>query len=352
MKIFFTVSISVLIIITASFPQQRSVASPADYFEISAKEYRIPVDLLKSVAYVETRFHNEIPSAENENGMPPVYGIMGLRNDKWFGHSLIEGAKLIGADPNDVAVNESLNIQAAAALLSSFADSLKIDRTDVNNWRPVIEKYSGIPQAYVKPFYSYEVFNALSKGEALNGIRIQRNNEASMSQFPSYVKPDGKITKIDSAQSIDYPPAEWIPSPDFTKGNIQQLFLVVHVTQETFANTISLFLDPAYQASSHYLIRSSDGKVVQFVRENDEAWHARCWNSYSIGVEHEGWVDQPQWFTEAMYQSSAALYRHFVETYAVPVDSFRIIGHYQWSKSWWVSWVNISVDPSHPSAYV
>ena len=346
MKFFFTAFIGALII-TASYSQQTTVTALPNYFDTYAKEYNVPAGLLKAIAFVESRFNNEIPSAQNAGGN---HGIMGLRDDKWFGHSLIEGAKLINAIPDDVEVNESLNIQAAAALLSSFADSLNIDRSNINNWRPVVEKYSGIPQAYVKPFFSYEVFDALSKGEALNGVRIPMDNEISMSQFPSYVKPDGKILKIDTAYSTDYPPAEWIPSPNYTKGSIQQLFCVVHVTQETFANTISLFLNPNYQASSHYLIRSSDGKVVQFVSEHDKAWHAVCWNSYALGVEHEGWVDQPQWFTEAMYESSAALFRHFVETYGIPVDSARIIGHYQWSKSWWVNWINNVWNPAHPSA--
>ncbi len=323
-----------------------------DAFSSASQTYNVPVDLLKAVAYTQTRFTNMDASEEEKvsKNAPPVYGIMGLRNDNWFGHSLLEGAKLIDVSPVDVAANESLNIRAAAALLSSIADSLHINRSNINNWRPAIEKFSGIPQAYVQPFYSYEVFKTLSTGVVSSGIRIPQNNEVSISQFPDYVKPNGKITKIKTVQSADYPPAEWLGSPNYTPNNIQQLFLVVHVTQETFANTISLFEDPNYQASSHYLVRSSDGKIVQFVREHDKAWHARCWNSYMIGVEHEGWVDQPEWFTKAMYESSAALFRHLVTAYNIPVDSNRIIGHYQWSKSWWVNWVDNVWNPAHPTA--
>jgi hypothetical protein len=61
--------------------------------------------------------------------------------------------------------------------------------------------------------------------------------------------------------------------------------------------------------SSHYVVRSSDGQITQMVAEKDTAWHARSANPYSIGIEHEGYVDQPSWFTDAMYRSSAALTR-------------------------------------------
>ena len=127
-----------------------------DAFSYASKAYNIPEDLLKAVAYEQTRFTNIIESDTNrsDNEQPPIYGIMGLRNDNWFGHSLLEGAKLINQPPNFVATNPSLNIEAAAALLSSIADSLKIDRSNLNNWRPALEEFSGIPQQNIKPFFT------------------------------------------------------------------------------------------------------------------------------------------------------------------------------------------------------
>ena len=47
----------------------------------------------------------------------------------------------------------------------------------------------------------------------------------------------------------------------------------------------------------------------QSVRESNYAWHAVGWNTYMFGTEHEGFVSNPAWFTEAMYQSSASLHR-------------------------------------------
>ncbi len=75
------------------------------------------------------------------------------------------------------------------------------------------------------------------------------------------------------------------------------------------------------------MIRSSDGEVTQTVRDADTAWHARSGNPYSIGIEHEGWVDEPAWFTDAMYRSSAALTSHLADRYGIPKDREHILGH-------------------------
>lgn len=326
-----------------------------DIFKSSAQKYNVPADILKSIAYAETRFQNVIPSGENENGMPHAYGIMGLRNDDWFGHSLVVGANLINAPVDEVKVNVKLNIEAAAALLSKYANDLNINRNDLQQWRPVVEKYSGIPQDDVKPFYSFDVFKVLNEGTVTNNVIINQHQEINMSQFGEEVNPKNKlknIQKINSEQSIqsaEYPPAVWDPSNNFTPNSITHLFAVVHDTEGGFAGSVSWLKNPAAEASSHYIIRSSDGYIVQLVSEKNRAWHARCWNAISLGVEHEGYVNNPAYFTEAMYQSSAALFRHFANTYGIPIDTFRIIGHYQHTKPWWVSWINNTWNPAHPS---
>ena len=81
------------------------------------------------------------------------------------------------------------------------------------------------------------------------------------------------------------------------------------MTQETFGDTIDIFQDPARKVSAHYVVRSADGHVAQCVRERDVAWHAGNWdyNTRSIGIEHEGWVDKPEYFTDVIYEESAKL---------------------------------------------
>ena len=58
-----------------------------------------------------------------------------------------------------------------------------------------------------------------------------------------------------------------------------------------------------------------------------------------LGVEHEGYVSNPAYFTEAMYQSSAALFRHFAVKFGIPVDRNHIIGHNEWQNNMWKSWM-------------
>ncbi|MFJ9627175.1 N-acetylmuramoyl-L-alanine amidase [Streptomyces sp. NPDC101175] len=138
-------------------------------------------------------------------------------------------------------------------------------------------------------------------------------------------------------QAVDYPPAEWQPatSSNYTASNRPGTYpvdyVVIHVTQETYSSTLSIFQNPKKKVSAHYLVRSADGHVAQCVREADIAWHAGNWdyNTRSIGIEHEGWVDQPAYFTDALYEQSARLTAAICAKYGLPRDRSHIIGHYE-----------------------
>lgn len=135
--------------------------------------------------------------------------------------------------------------------------------------------------------------------------------------------------------STDYGPAAWVPaaSSNYTvasRPSSQRVtHIVIHVTQGSYSSAINWFRDPAAKVSAHYTFRSSDGAVTQSVREKDIAWHAGNWtyNTQSIGIEHEGWVDNPAWFTDAMYRSSAALTRSLADKYGIPKTRSHIIAH-------------------------
>jgi N-acetylmuramoyl-L-alanine amidase len=135
--------------------------------------------------------------------------------------------------------------------------------------------------------------------------------------------------------AVDYPGAEWIPAStsNYTVASRPSTYpvniVVIHVTQEFYSDAIAIFQDPARKVSSHYLVRSGDGHIAQLVREKNVGWHAGNWNynTRSIGIEHEGWVDQPQWFTSQMYAASAALTRSICDRYGIPKDRAHIIGH-------------------------
>ena len=104
--------------------------------------------------------------------------------------------------------------------------------------------------------------------------------------------------------------------------------VVVHVTQGGYDSAVKVFQDPGHKAAAHYIVRK-DGRVTQMIRELDVAFHAgnREYNERSVGIEHEGFVDRPQDFTDAMYAASARLTAGICRRYGIPVDREHIIGH-------------------------
>jgi hypothetical protein len=107
--------------------------------------------------------------------------------------------------------------------------------------------------------------------------------------------------------------------------------IVIHDTEGSWDTALQLVQDPTY-LGWHYTVRSSDGHVAQHMDARDVGWHAGNWyvNMHSIGVEHEGFAAQgATWYTESLYESSAALVRHLAHEYDVPIDRAHIIGHDQ-----------------------
>ncbi|MEU6864326.1 N-acetylmuramoyl-L-alanine amidase [Streptomyces sp. NPDC046876] len=104
--------------------------------------------------------------------------------------------------------------------------------------------------------------------------------------------------------------------------------IVVHVTEGSFASSVDAFKNPWHKASAHYIVRQ-DGHVEQMVRELDVAFHSgnRSMNERSVGIEHEGYVERPQDFTDAMYAASARLAADICRRYGIPVDRRHILGH-------------------------
>ncbi len=159
--------------------------------------------------------------------------------------------------------------------------------------------------------------------------------------------------------SSDYGPAIWRPTCNanwYTSGYGHK-FHVCHDMEGYYASVISFFRSCSYTAASvHYAINgkqdaSSDypaGEITQMVSESYYAWHARCWNQHSTGTEHEGFVSNPAWYTEAMYQASAPLSRHVAEKFGYAKDRNHIIGHNEGQNSAWRAYASsaLGIDPS------
>jgi N-acetyl-anhydromuramyl-L-alanine amidase AmpD len=285
------------------------------FFQNASREFQIPSDLLKAIAFSETRWFPASPENNNRSGKfepehPPVYGVMGLRSDEWFGRSLEEAANLLHTNTEVLMANTQSNIRGAAAILDSHFKGDK-SRGELLNWREAIESYSGIPNKEDANLYAQEVFQVLQEGYDNNNIHI-RAHQLNL--------------KFKDTSSID-----WDPSPNFDASGNQPGYIINHMTEGSFAGAVSWLKNPKSKRSVHFIIRSRDGYIKQLVKEQDAAWHVHCWNPYTVGVEHEGFMKNPDYFTERMYRSSAALSSKLASQWQIPKDDMHIVGHNFWS---------------------
>lgn len=142
----------------------------------------------------------------------------------------------------------------------------------------------------------------------------------------------GALAAPAHATAVKRPPVTWLKGEgNYTKAHrspkaIRQV--VVHVTEGPFWPSIRWLRSGRSHASSHYVVSRSGG-IVQLVHQSDIAWHAGNWavNVRSVGIEHEGVVNDPAGFTRAQYDASARLAAYIARRSLIPIDRSRFIGH-------------------------
>ncbi|MET8311023.1 N-acetylmuramoyl-L-alanine amidase [Micromonospora sp. NPDC005173] len=299
-------------------------------FDTAAARYDVPRDLLVALGYAESRLdmHSGAPSAAGG------HGLMHLASNTQV-HTLEEAATLTRLTRAALRAEPAANVLGAAAVLRSYADQAGLTaaaRDDVNGWYGPVARYGGASDASVARLYADTVYDLLrdgftsTRGEAVAGRPVAPRRGG--------LERAGVLGGFGTL-STDYGPAAWAPAStsNYTvasrPGSHPVTRIVIHMTQGSYAGAVSWFQNPAAQASAHYTFRSSHGAVTQSVREKDIAWHAGNWtyNTQSIGIEHEGYVDNPAWFTDAMYRASATLTRSLATKYGIPKDRAHIIAH-------------------------
>lgn len=162
----------------AEFTRKTKAANYPALFEQAAAEFNVPADVLKGIAFAETRWeHLTWPPGETvspENGMPRPFGIMSLWDNQYFGHTLVEAATLIKQDPEVLKADPLQNIRGAAALLRKIYDeNPKPPGTtdgDIESWRYAIRKYCGIPEPDLNAQHALNVYVFMSQGYHQYGI--------------------------------------------------------------------------------------------------------------------------------------------------------------------------------------
>ena len=121
--------------------------------------------------------------------------------------------------------------------------------------------------------------------------------------------------------------------------------IVIHVESGTEAGTLSWFASPQAHVSAHYSI-AKVGTIYAQVPEGQIAWHAgiaapciwndnekNLWpginpNSYSIGIENEGFDDGIIW-EEAQVTALVELVADVCKRHSIPCDRAHVVGHHE-----------------------
>ncbi|MBI5217412.1 MAG: N-acetylmuramoyl-L-alanine amidase [Bacteroidia bacterium] len=339
---------------------QIDVKVPYRYASLFDEAYQlnpdIPRGVLEAVAYTNSRIWH-IPADEPESctGMPRAYGVMGLILDgkNWFHENLKKIAALSGYSQQDIINSPDANIKAYAAAYAAVKNQLGITsgrvEDQVNIFRklseiPVHENNAGDDYALNSQLYSYLSF--LNTGEyqqeyqfpsyhidllevfGANNLKILSSPKIQVSQ-DGVINEEGMnyIPKSIETACPDYPFSNcvWVSTTNHYSGRNGHTLsaLAMHTVQGSYAGCVSWFQNTSSSASTQYVVRSSDGQLTQMVLESDAAWHVTTENYYTVGYEHEGYVDNPAWYTTAMYNSSAALSRDICAAWGInPLRTF------------------------------
>lgn len=352
-------------------------AAFVQHFRTAYRQYpSIPAGTLEALAYVQSRWMHMLPEHDSQdeahNRMPAAWGVMGLYHGEGFADQVSEGARLLGVSSDKVRTDPLTNILAAAALLDAqikrdhpqagSARTLKSAALSPEAIRPALARYAGYSasalaggevDSFARNSFAFDVLLSLDRGVNDRGIVVPERAIAWEDAYDAnqLVAMRAPMVRLDVASdrieidgyavdpvsetltfngsaspatdvgiaSTDYGPAIWNPahSTNYNASRSAAVSAVtVHTTQGSYAGSISWFQNSTSNVSAHYVIRSSDGQVTQMVRDAHTAWHVRNQNSYTLGIEHEGWVDNSSWYTDAMYSASAALVRNFCSKFS------------------------------------
>lgn len=347
-----------MLIICSSVHANSNELNYLNYFKSAYLAYpNIPAGYLEATAYVNTRWQHIVPDISTDHGhdeRPQVIGIMGLRNGEYgYMNQVKSAAKILGIQDQDLIYSAELNILASAALISqqinnsSFKQLQLEDMADITSYmlgRNTKQKSSPVDD-FIAASQFYDLLLTLDRGQDDQGVFIldkaikweQAFNPTMLmklkapvirvnSKLDVVVVPGLEINALDEtyqfksdnkATSPDYPNANWIASPYHGIRSQSINAVTIHTTQGSYAGTLNWFQNNPSSVSAHYVIRSSDGQVTQMVRESRRAHHVGVHNSSTLGIEHEGFVNNAAWYTTAMYTASANLTKHFCQSHSI-----------------------------------
>ena len=300
----------------------------------------IPKGILEAVSFTNTRFeHIDSTFAESCTGMPKSLGVMGLvlEGKNYFRNNLLYISELTGYSLHDIINLPEINIFAFAKAFHLLSVEKNINSNKPEEYKDILIALNELPindknnigNDFALNSYVYSVLTFLNKPEFQKFYNFQKYEINLKSVFGENLKilsaPEVKISdkiiqnnngdvykSADKTACPDYPfsVCSWVASPNYSSRSGATISsITIHTVQGTYSGCISWFQNTSSNVSAHYVVRSSDGQVTQMVTEANKGWHVGSENPYTIGYEHEGWVDQEGWYTQALYQSSANITR-------------------------------------------
>jgi hypothetical protein len=303
--------------------------------------FYVPRGTLEAVSFTNTRMV-EIKSEDINScsGLPQPYGIMGVfDNGKNY---FLENGKLIGK-LSGISISQqkgSVEMQIMAyglALDSVMKLSLNKGLKIEERLRIALLELSEIPKLgavndFARNSFAIEVFRRLNEVSfaTLHHFDVKNYDLESLFGKANYsvltaqkieVKKNVVFSKNGvgytsmANKSQEYGPAIWTPTPSCnfsSRSGTAVSAITIHTVQGSYSGAISWAQNCNSGVSYHYVIRSSDGQVTQMVLEGSKAWHVGSENPYTIGYEHEGYVNNPVWYTNALYQASANLSKDII----------------------------------------
>lgn len=296
----------------------------AQAFDDAAAQYGVPRDLMVAMAWSLTRL-------DDRDGMAADDGAVGVMNLRLHGlaPSITDASAASGIAAEDIELSTAANIDAAAALLRSWARAEEdatgkpVDRLE--DWYPLVADWSAAPDPLVAEGFAAQVFGVMAEG-----LVAVLDDEVLVVDARAMDWINGRQDFGGSGLIHQFIPASTSNYTNDSRGSGDIDMIVIHTMEGSYSGSISWFQNPAAGASAHYMVRSSDGEITQMVDEEDVGWHAGDWttNDRSVGIEHEGYVSDPgTWYTDKMIEASAALTRDIADRNGVPLDRSHIIGH-------------------------
>lgn len=304
-----------------------------DFAQAYAEHPEIPRGLLEVVAYNKSNFRFlDETELESCTGLPRSLGVFGLIEDGkgYFSNTLQLVSDLSDYELSDVKSNPNIHILA-------YADALA--EVPVNGWEAEslaqrLIHLSELPdetegQVFALEVQLFEILSLLSNTEfmsrlgyeplrldleevfgenlsVLSARRILMNGEQIFNESGETYRAGGGI-----APCYNYAADAYVQTPTCnysSRSGTPIGAVTVHTIQGSYAGAISWAQNCQANVSYHYVV-SSSGQITQMLCESDKGWHVGTENPYTIGIEHDGIVSDPNNYTTAMYATTADLCR-------------------------------------------